>query len=152
MATARPTATATGVTGRPATISPHNNPSMVHHDQYGSGDGGFLSSILCGGSEHAFLMCDGAPSNEVDFDINPTGTYVAVHTKQWKLAEDRVKLYPREASTWVVRYGSPGSAVDSTVSGVGRSASHDVGAAVATASPRSAAGSTAAMTVGKTKN
>jgi len=43
---------------------------------------------------------------EVDFDVNPTGVYVAVHTRQWELACERVKMYPSEAATWVVRYCS----------------------------------------------
>jgi len=126
---------ATGINGRPVAISPR----MAYHQTYdqspgGGGGGGLLSSILCGGSDSPFLLCDGSPrNNEVNFDINPTGVYVAVHTKQWNLACERVKIYPREASTWVVRYGSPdaSTAADSGASG----SSSD--AMVAVASPRS---------------
>ncbi|KAL3816818.1 hypothetical protein ACHAXA_008681 [Cyclostephanos tholiformis] len=77
----------------------------------GGGGGGtrglLLPTFLCGASDGPFLLCDGDDSrngNEVDFDMNPTGLYVAVHTKQWDLATERLKVYPREASTWVVRY------------------------------------------------
>lgn len=64
-----------------------------------------MSSFICGRSDQPFLLCDSSTqNNEVDFDINPTGVYLAVHTKQWNLASERVKLYPHEASTWVVRY------------------------------------------------
>ena len=54
------------------------------------------------------MLRDGNRSRdeEVDFDVNPTGVYVAVHTRQWELACERVKMYPSEAATWVVRYCS----------------------------------------------
>mmetsp|Transcript_8884 Transcript_8884/g.21575 ORF Transcript_8884/g.21575 Transcript_8884/m.21575 type:complete len:850 (+) Transcript_8884:115-2664(+) len=144
MVKARPAATATN--GPPVAMSPRNAPP--NHNQYGGDDVGFLSSILCGDPD--IVLCDASP-NEVDFDVNPTGVYVALHTKQWNLACERVKIYPREASTWVVRYGSPESAAG-CASGVGRSSS-DVdrsgaqgGAALAMAtSPQSGGGSAAAL-------
>jgi hypothetical protein len=84
-------------------------PFAGHGGGVGGGIAGglLLPSFLCGASDGAFLLCDGGDSrngNEVDFDINPTGLYVAVHTKQWDLAIERLKVYPREASTWVLRY------------------------------------------------
>lgn len=68
-----------------------------------------MSSFLCGAvNESPFVLRDGNRSRdeEVDFDVNPTGVYVAVHTRQWELACERVKMYPSEAATWVVRYCS----------------------------------------------
>lgn len=84
-------------------------------DAGGGAKGLSFSSFLCGTSDGPFLLCDGNDphnSNEVDFDINPTGVYVAVHTKQWDLSIERLKVYPREASTWVVRYCSSAGAGD----------------------------------------
>eukprot|EP00569_Conticribra_weissflogii_P000957 CAMPEP_0171354830 /NCGR_PEP_ID=MMETSP0878-20121228/44911_1 /TAXON_ID=67004 /ORGANISM="Thalassiosira weissflogii, Strain CCMP1336" /LENGTH=604 /DNA_ID=CAMNT_0011860817 /DNA_START=133 /DNA_END=1947 /DNA_ORIENTATION=+ len=69
-----------------------------------SGNGGLLSLLQCGPA--SLLSCDGVP-DECDFDINPTGLYVAVHTKQWGLAADRLKVFPAEASVWVSRFGDP---------------------------------------------
>ncbi|KAL7473748.1 hypothetical protein ACHAXS_014494 [Conticribra weissflogii] len=69
-----------------------------------SGNGGILSLLQCGPA--SLLGCDGVP-DECDFDINPTGLYVAVHTKQWGLAADRLKIFPAEASVWVSRFGDP---------------------------------------------
>ncbi|KAL7542487.1 hypothetical protein ACHAXR_011815 [Thalassiosira sp. AJA248-18] len=133
MAASRPP---TGINGRPVAISPAAM-SYQFDDQSGGG-GGVLSSIFCGGADntiHPFLLCDGGSrANEVDFDVNPTGVYVAVHTKQWNLACERVKVYPREASTWVVRYGN--AEVDNNASGIG-STSSDRGERIAVASPRS---------------
>ena len=52
------------------------------------------------------LGCDGGRiPNECNFDVNPTGLYMAVHTKQWALAADRAKVFPAEASVWVARMG-----------------------------------------------
>lgn len=68
-----------------------------------------MSAFLCGAvNESPFVLRDGNRSRdeEVDFDVNPTGVYVAVHTRQWELACERVKMYPSEAATWVVRYCS----------------------------------------------
>lgn len=90
-----------------------------------------FSSFICGGSDQPFALCDSTAQNlEVDFDINPTGVYLAVHTKQWNLASERVKLYPHEASTWVVRYFNN----TDSVSGSEQSTMADT---VAMASPRS---------------
>lgn len=75
----------------------------------GGARGRIISSFLCGAvSESPFVLRDGNKSRdeEVDFDVNPTGVYVAVHTRQWELACERVKMYPCEAATWVVRYCS----------------------------------------------
>ena len=103
----------TGINGRPVAISPRKMVTSYPQIDESSG-GGIFSSFLCGGHDGPFLLCDGSPrnKNEVNFDINPTGVYVAVHTKQWQLAVDRVKIYPREASTWVVRYGNPDTTND----------------------------------------
>ena len=93
-------------------------------------DGGadLLSSFICGASDQPFLLCDSSAQNknEVDFDINPTGVYLAVHTKQWNLASERVKLFPYEASTWVVRYFNNASSAEQSMTDT-----------VAMASPRS---------------
>ena len=138
---ARPTAIA--VSGRP--FSPRsiggrpspriaNNPQL-HHPSSDGGTDHLLSSFICGaGSDQPFVLCDSSTqNNEVDFDINPTGVYLAVHTKQWNLASERVKLYPHEASTWVVRYFNNNNA-DNSTSGVEQSSMTDT---VAMASPRS---------------
>lgn len=77
--------------------------------QEGGARGRIISSFLCGAvNESPFVLRDGNRSrdDEVDFDVNPTGVYVAVHTRQWELACERVKMYPCEAATWVVRYCS----------------------------------------------
>jgi hypothetical protein len=93
-------------------------------------DGGadLLSSFICGASDQPFSLCDSSAQNknEVDFDINPTGVYLAVHTKQWNLASERVKLFPYEASTWVVRYFNNASSAEQSMTDT-----------VAMASPRS---------------
>ncbi len=127
---ARPTAIA--VSGRP--YSPrmgHLSPRMVNKQVRDQSDGGadLLSSFICGASNQPFLLCDSSAQNknEVDFDINPTGVYLAVHTKQWNLASERVKLYPHEASTWVVRYFNNTSSAEQIIPDT-----------VAMASPRSA--------------
>ena len=87
-----------------------------------------LPSFLRGASNGTFLQCDGSDSrngNEVDFDMNPTGLYVAVHTKQWDLAIERLRVYPREASTWVLRYcNSPSDTGDIGSPGAMSSRSH----------------------------
>lgn len=49
------------------------------------------------------LMCDASSPDEVDFERNPTGLYIAIHTKNWGIALDRVSSYPREAGIWVMR-------------------------------------------------
>jgi len=90
----------TGINGRPAAIAP----LMTYPQDDQSGGGGLFSAFLCGGADPPFLLCDDSP-NEVDFDTNPTGVFVAIHTKQWQLACERVKVYPREVSTWVIRNG-----------------------------------------------
>ena len=59
---------------------------------------GMFSAFSCG--------TDRTGSFEVDFDKAPTGLYVLVHNKQWKGAVDRLKHYPKEASTWIVRMGN----------------------------------------------
>lgn len=59
---------------------------------------GVFSAFSCG--------TDRTGSFEVDFDKAPTGLYVLVHNKQWKGALDRLKHYPKEASTWIVRMGN----------------------------------------------
>jgi len=119
-----------GINGRPVAISPR----MTYPQNDQSGGDGLLSTLFCGGADSPFLLCDGASgNNEVDFDIDPTGVFIAVHTKQWKLASERVKVYPREASTWVVRYGAPLGTPGVPV-GSGSSDRFDV---VAVASPRS---------------
>ncbi|KAL9189103.1 hypothetical protein ACHAXT_011593 [Thalassiosira profunda] len=99
----------TGINGRPAAISPRQLNSYQQRDPlHAAPSAGMLSFLSCTGGDYPIFICDGAPKhNEVDFDVNPTGVYVAVHTHQWQLAVERVKIYPREASTWVVRYGSP---------------------------------------------
>lgn len=126
---ARPTAIA--VSGRP--YSPrmgHLSPRMVNKQVRDQSDGGadLLSSFICGASDQPFL-CDSSAQNknEVDFEINPTGVYLAVHTKQWNLASERVKLYPHEASVWVVRYFNNTSSAEQSIPDT-----------VAMASPRSA--------------
>lgn len=99
-------ASRSGINGRPVAISPRMMSYQLEEQTNASG-GGFLSSIMCGGADSSFLMCDAGPrNNEVDFDVNPTGVYVAVHTKQWSLAIERAKIYPKEVSTWVNRYGT----------------------------------------------
>ncbi|KAL7439097.1 hypothetical protein ACHAXM_006520 [Skeletonema potamos] len=65
-------------------------------------DHGFFSGFLCGGAKR-MLMCDASSPDEVDFERNPTGLYIAVHTKNWALALDRANSYPLEAGIWVVR-------------------------------------------------
>ena len=49
------------------------------------------------------LMCDASSPDEVDFERNPTGLYIAIHTKNWGIALDRASSYPREAGIWVMR-------------------------------------------------
>ncbi|KAL7554675.1 hypothetical protein ACHAWF_018217 [Thalassiosira exigua] len=132
---------ATGINGRPVAISPraaaHPSPIMVDgHPEAG----GVLASLFCDGPS-SFLPCDGSPRpDEVDFDINPTGVYVAVHTKQWELARERVKIYPREAATWVARYGSGGSGGSGDSGGIPDAAAgtSSFGERIAATSPRSA--------------
>ena len=65
-------------------------------------DHGFFSDFLCGSAKR-MLMCDVTSPDEVDFQRNPTGLYIAVHTKNWALAIDRAGSYPAEAGIWVVR-------------------------------------------------
>lgn len=109
-------ASISGINGRPVAITPRMIPPSSQQQQqhqrqsHDSAGSGLFSTFLCGGPDGGCLM--GSPrKNEVDWDINPTGVYVAVHTKQWELAIERVKLYPREASIWVVRYGNPADTV-----------------------------------------
>ncbi len=125
----RPTAIA--VSGRP--YSPrigHLLPCMASKQFRDQSDGGadLLLSFICRASNQPCLLCDSSAhnNNEVDFDINPTGVYLAVHTKQWNLASESVKLYPHEASTWVVRYFNNASSPDQSTTDT-----------VAMASPRS---------------
>jgi hypothetical protein len=65
-------------------------------------DHGFFSDFLCGGAKR-MLMGNASSPDEVDFERNPTGLYIAVHTKNWALALDRAGSYPREAGIWVLR-------------------------------------------------
>jgi hypothetical protein len=51
------------------------------------------------------LLCENSSPSECDYDLNPPGLYSAVHTKQWALALDRIKVFPEEASIWVYRMG-----------------------------------------------
>jgi len=160
MASAQLPPTPTGINGRPVAISPRminpnnkNNTDLIHRSIDVEG-GGLFSSFLCGGSGF------GSPRsnrNEVDFDINPTGSYVAVHTKQWQLAVDRLKLYPKEASVWVVRYGNlnDGNNTNNTTS-IDRSGVVDGGATIMSdgmmtvATPRSGTAMTTTTTKQKT--
>lgn len=97
-----------------------------------------MSTLLCG-SDPSFVLCD-APQEDVDFDLNPTGVFLALHTKQWNLVVERTKVYPSEASTWVVRFRSPAEvpADDEALAPPynGGSSSSDRLEAVAVASPR----------------
>jgi len=65
-------------------------------------DHSFFTGFLCGGAKQC-VMGDTFSPDEVDFERNPTGLYIAVHTKNWALALQRVGSYPREASIWVMR-------------------------------------------------
>jgi len=112
------------------------SPRMAHfdhtHDNQ-SGGAGLLSTLLCG-SDPPFVLCD-APQDEVDFDLNPTGVFLALHGKKWNLVIERTKVYPSEASTWVVRHRSPGE--EKALAPDNGSSSSDRLEAVAVASPRS---------------
>jgi len=69
-------------------------------------DSGPLSFLQC--ATPGNLLCNDArsPTNqECDYDINPPGLYSAVHTRQWGLALDRIKVFPEEAKIWVHRMG-----------------------------------------------
>mmetsp|Transcript_2738 Transcript_2738/g.4170 ORF Transcript_2738/g.4170 Transcript_2738/m.4170 type:complete len:608 (+) Transcript_2738:101-1924(+) len=65
-------------------------------------DHSFFTGFLCGGAKQC-VMGDALTPSEVDFERNPTGLYIAVHTKNWALALQRVGSYPNEAGIWVVR-------------------------------------------------
>ena len=159
MASAQLPPTPTGINGRPVAISPRminpntkNNTDLIHRSIDVEG-GGLFSSFLCGGSGF------GSPRlnrNEVDFDINPTGSYVAVHTKQWQLAVDRLKLYPKEASVWVVRYGNPNDGNNTNTTSIDRNGVVDGGATIMSdgmmtvATPRSGTVMTTTTTKQKT--
>ena len=45
---------------------------------------------------------------ECDYDVNPTGLYLAVQDGRWGYAIERCATHPREASTWVIRRGGEG--------------------------------------------
>lgn len=66
-------------------------------------DHSFFTGFLCGGAKQC-VMGDTFSPDEVDFERNPTGLYVAVHTKNWAMALNRAGAYPREACIWVTKY------------------------------------------------
>ena len=76
-------------------------------------DHSFFTGFLCGGAKQC-VMGDMANPDEVDFEKNPTGLYIAVHTKNWALALDRVSSYPLEAGIWVKRMEDSNSSSDCT--------------------------------------
>ncbi|KAL7498366.1 hypothetical protein ACHAWT_009414 [Skeletonema menzelii] len=69
-------------------------------------DHSFFTGFLCGGAKQC-VMGDAFSPDEVDFERNPTGLYVAVHTKNWAMALQRAGAYPREACIWVMRLEEP---------------------------------------------
>lgn len=122
----------TDTNGVPAmAVSPRMARFDYTHDNQ-SGGAGLLSTLLCG-SDPPFALCD-APQDEVDFDLNPTGVFLALHAKKWNLVIERTKVYPSEASTWVIRHRSPGD--EKALAPDNGSSSSDRLEAVAMASPR----------------
>eukprot|EP00970_Alexandrium_tamarense_P007573 scaffold1429_cov196-Alexandrium_tamarense.AAC.4 len=93
-----------------------SRPAISSYVRSESESSGFLSNMLRCALPNQVFLCDATPE-EVDFDLHPTGLYVAVHTKQWALVADRVKVYPREACTWVYRMGYEGGGDDNTTLG-----------------------------------
>lgn len=84
---------------------------------------GPLSFFQCA----APFTCDGPqPAQECDYDINPPGLYSAVHTRQWGLALDRIKVFPEEAKIWVHRMGVDEADADNRMA-TPRNASSDEG-------------------------
>ncbi|KAL7487493.1 hypothetical protein ACHAW6_013079 [Cyclotella cf. meneghiniana] len=81
-----------------------NRPSISSYTREQEPAGPF-SFLQCGNPAGVFL-CDATPEAECDYDVNPPGLYSAVHTRQWGLALDRVKIFPEEASIWVYRMGA----------------------------------------------
>lgn len=75
---------------------------MADHSKVFEEDHSFFTGFLCGGAKEC-VMGDALTPNEVDFERNPTGLYIAVHTKNWALALQRVGSYPKEAGIWVSR-------------------------------------------------
>ncbi|KAL3786720.1 hypothetical protein ACHAWO_013707 [Cyclotella atomus] len=71
-----------------------------------SNSDGPLSFLQCVSPTANPFTCDGPQSpTECDYDISPPGLYSAVHTRQWGLALDRIKVFPEEAKIWVYRMG-----------------------------------------------
>ena len=67
---------------------------------------GPLSFFQCATPDNFLCNDDRSPTDqECDYDINPPGLYSAVHTRQWGLALDRIKVFPKEAKIWVHRMG-----------------------------------------------
>lgn len=46
---------------------------------------------------------------EVDYATNPTRLYESIHSSDWTSASRALRLYPAEASTWVIRRDDDGS-------------------------------------------
>ena len=69
-------------------------------------ESGPLSFLQCASPAGVYLCNDSKSQvEECDYDINPPGLYSAVHTRQWGLALDRIKVFPEEAKIWVHRMG-----------------------------------------------